>query len=467
MFGRIVITLLKSSLRSKKYIFWTLAFPIALGALFSFAFSSIYKSEINKPIPVVIEIDDKAVSEYRVMQSFANLDGDKLSDDLKKYEEDKAMAEAMGQKFDEKSPVSKEKLDNLESIESFDDLGKLSPEDLPLDYISIDPDEIDGEELPFIELMNDLTYDDGTKMIDRVETESHDAAEKMLEEGEIAAIITVSGLNDITMEENGYGASQSILSSIISQYRLQVGLTIDTINEDSEKLDQSEEMVDEAIEGIDYIDVRGTSGENKDPFVQYFYNLIAMVAIMGSMASMNVIVDCQANQRETGKRLDMAPVSKTFYELAALTAATLIQTAINIIALTFYIYVLGVNFGGSLGVIYLTTIIAGILGLSLGYTVAHIGRNADIKEGLLMTVILGGGFMSGLMYGDMKAIMEEHFPLFNRINPSAVITDAFYALNVFGVGERYYRALTYMVGLSVVFLIIGMLLSKKTSYKSL
>ena len=77
------------------------------------------------------------------------------------------------------------------------------------------------------------------------------------------------------------------------------------------------------------------------------------------------------------------------------------------------------------------------------------------------------GFMSGLMYGDMKALLEEHCPLFNRINPSAVITDAFYALNVFGVGPRYYRALTYMLVMSLVLLVLGMAFSRKTDYKSL
>jgi ABC-2 type transport system permease protein len=100
--------------------------------------------------------------------------------------------------------------------------------------------------------------------------------------------------------------------------------------------------------------------------------------------------------------------------------------------------------------------------------VAHIGKMAsDKKEAILMAIILGGGFMSGLMYGDMKIIMEQKAPWFNRINPSSVITDAFYALNVFGVGPRYYRAVTYMALVSFVMLVIGFVLSRKSSYKSL
>jgi ABC-2 type transport system permease protein len=82
MFGRIVIKTFKSALRSPKYIFWTLAFPIALGSLFAFAFGSIYSNEKTKPIPVVIEVTDGAIEEYKVMQCFANLDGDRMQDDL-------------------------------------------------------------------------------------------------------------------------------------------------------------------------------------------------------------------------------------------------------------------------------------------------------------------------------------------------------------------------------------------------
>ena len=56
---------------------------------------------------------------------------------------------------------------------------------------------------------------------------------------------------------------------------------------------------------------------------------------------------------------------------------------------------------------------------------------------------------------------------FFDIVSAAVITDAFYSLNVFGVGPRYYRAIMYILITSGVMLLIGCLLSRRTSYKSL
>ena len=84
-----------------------------------------------------------------------------------------------------------------------------------------------------------------------------------------------------------------------------------------------------------------------------------------------------------------------------------------------------------------------------------------------MTFVLGGGFLSGLMLGDMKGMIEEKCPIINRINPSAVISEAFTSLNLFGVGDRYYRSMITVVAMTLVLTILGMLLSGRKQYASL
>ena len=79
MFGRVIIDHIKMNIRSPRYIFWTLAFPLGLGTLFFFAFSSIYSSETSSPIPVVYEVSDDAIQEYKTMQAFSNLDQEKIN----------------------------------------------------------------------------------------------------------------------------------------------------------------------------------------------------------------------------------------------------------------------------------------------------------------------------------------------------------------------------------------------------
>lgn len=65
MFGRICIAELKKLIRSKTYMIWTFAFPLVLGTLFYFAFSTIYSSQKSETIPVVIEVTDGAINEYK------------------------------------------------------------------------------------------------------------------------------------------------------------------------------------------------------------------------------------------------------------------------------------------------------------------------------------------------------------------------------------------------------------------
>ena len=472
MFGRIILTQLKFSFRSRKYIFWTLAFPIALGTLFYFAFNSIYSNNQNSPIPVVIEVTEDALNEYRVMEAFSHLDTDKISEDMKEYNESKAVAEAMGQDFTEEEPISEETLEHIEEVQSFEDMRDYNLDGFPYEYVTVDKSEIDAiekQDLPFMEIISDLTFDDNkTKMIKEVEVSRHEEALQLLKDGDIAGIITISGLNDISLEVNGGGVKHSILSSIIATYRLQVQKAIDTINDAPDELGSADTVMDESTKSIDFVEAKGMAGNNKDPFVSYFYNLIAMISIMGSFGSLSSIASNCANQTTTGIRIDTAPINKVFYELAQVVALILAQGAISFITLTYLILILGIRFGGNLGLIYLTAFLASVMGVILGYMVSHLGKMpADKKETILMAITLGGGFLSGLMIGDMKIIIEEKFPLFNRINPSAVITDAFYAINIFGPGPRYYRSLMYMLILSAVMLVIGIILSRRTSYKSL
>ena len=347
MFGRVLIAQLKLSLRSKIYVFWTLAFPVILGTLFYFAFSSIYDSNKSEPILVVVEAEKQAIDEYKTMQAFSYLDKDKMRGDLEDYATEEATAEAMGKDFDKEPPLSKETLEELESVKSFDDMKGYDLSLFPYDYMTEDKsvlDEISVEDHPFAGVLQKLEYEDGTKMIEEVKVSSHEEAEKLLKEGDIAGIITISGMKDIYLEVNGMGVNHSILSSIISEYRVQVDKAINTINENPDDLERSDEVMDESIASMDFVEEKSMGGGNRDPFVTYFYNLIAMLVMMSSIGTLYSVVSNQANQSTTGMRLDGSPINKMLLELAQLAALMIIQSVITVIALSYYIFVLGVNY---------------------------------------------------------------------------------------------------------------------------
>ena len=472
MFLRLVISRLKIVLKSPKYMFWTLFFPIGLGTLFYFAFSSIYSSTQSTPIPVVIFVDEGAIEEYKTLQAFSMLDKDSMEKDIEDYYTEKAAAQAKGEDFDKELPFPEDSLETLDSIESFDDVVKTPLSTFPAEYMTGEPEEITRDDLPFIQLTKDLEYDDGTKMIEEISCDSTDKAEKILADGDIAGIITVNKLNDVKLLVNGGGVKHSILSNIISKYLYRVNLTIDKMNayqrDDFYDNTDIDEMMEETNFDLDYVNAQSSAGDNKDPFVAYFYNLLAMICVMGSITALNTIVNSQANQSNLGIRIDSSPVNKAFLEIADLVALFIIQAAVIVITLTYLMFGLRIRFGGDTFQIYMTAVAASTVGISLGFFIAHIGSfKLEIKESILMVVILGGGFLSGLMYQDMKSIIEENCPIINRINPSAVITDAFLSLNLFGVGKMYYRSMLYILILDVVMLLVGVILSRKRSYRSL
>lgn len=470
MFGRVILTQLKAGLRSKQYMFWTLFFPIALGTLFAFAFRTIYDSEQTSTIPVAIIVDDAAIEEYKVMQAFSGLGESSLEDDIAAYQEAVAVAEATGKAPEMENPISEEFEETLNSVESFDDLRKVSFDIFPEKYVSDEVRSISEKDMPFVEVLEGLKYDGGKPMIERVTVGSRAEAEQMLENGDISGIITVSGLNDISLLIYDNGTSESILTSIISTYRRQMDMVIAVMNDDemSAEYDSMDSILDEKLNSADFVESSGIAGENKDPFVAYFYNLIAMICLMGANASMSAVVHNQANQSNEGIRIDISPVNKVVFELAQFVAVTITQISILMLALTYYMQILHIRFGGNVGMIYLTTAASSLLGVSIGYMIGHLGTaKEEIKETILLIITVGGGFMSGLMYPDMKAIIEEKFPLFNRINPSAVLTDTFLSLNLYGVGERYYRTMGVVGIMTAVCLTVGIALSRRKQYASL
>ena len=384
MFLNVFINRLKIVLRSVDEILWSLAFALALGTLFYFAFKSIYKEAMNTTVSVaVVEGEEQYGS------------GD-ISDMLK-----------------------------------------------------------------------ELAYEDGRKMLNIKKVDIKEAKELLeAKEPEISGIIDLREMSDIKLIVNENGIEASMLGGIVSILRQYSSIIIETIKTNPANINSVVESFDNDVKGL--VKSEAITGENKDPYVTYFYNLIAMMAVMASMAGVSIPESCQANQSEVGKRVDCSPVNRILYEISGLLAAAIIKVGITVIGLCYFIFVLKINFGGDLSYIFITAILATLLGLSLGFFIGHIGSlSQKTRESILTAIVVAGGFLSGLMVSNMKSLVEVKCPIINRINPSAVISDAFYTLNMYGVSDRFYRSIIYIVGLTVVFVVAGLIMSRRKSYASL
>lgn len=94
----------------------------------------------------------------------------------------------------------------------------------------------------------------------------------------------------------------------------------------------------------------------------------------------------------------------------------------------------------------------------------HVG---NVKTGLVMVITMGGSFLSGLMAGNMRIVVDTYCPIINRINPTALISDMFYSLAIYDSLDRYFENLISLVILSLLFCIGGFLLTRRKKYANI
>ena len=83
-----------------------------------------------------------------------------------------------------------------------------------------------------------------------------------------------------------------------------------------------------------------------------------------------------------------------------------------------------------------------------------------------MAAIMICCFLSGLMIGNMRALVEDFCPLLNRINPAALISDALYSL-VVPVLHTVFTNIAGLLLLSALFCLGGLALVRRKKYASL
>jgi ABC-2 type transport system permease protein len=66
--------------------------------------------------------------------------------------------------------------------------------------------------------------------------------------------------------------------------------------------------------------------------------------------------------------------------------------------------------------------------------------------------------LSGLMFANLKYLIEQHAPVINRINPAALVTDSFFCLSVYDDYQRFLVNIMTL-GIFAVVLTVGSFLA--------
>lgn len=396
-----------SLIRDKSQMFWCFAFPLLLGTMFYFAFGSLGKAESFSAIPVAV-----------------------------------VMEETKGQNT--AAPLSEGIRDLLDSLSA-----PGAEQFLEISYTT--------EEDALTLLSQKEVY--GIIYVTVPDINAYTASEETGSLPDAPLTLTISA------EMNSDPLFQSILSTFVEQFNMAYSAIFDIAITQPQQLDG---VLKKMSEDTEYITEKPLNMETLDESLTYFFNLIAMSCLYAAMAGCNIAISNQANLSVLGARRSISPVHKLVTILGELAALLVLEFFILLIALFYFSAVLGIDFGTRFHYIVLTVFCGCFTGISLGFFVGSVGRfTKETSFGFLIAVIMICCFLSGLMIGNMRILVEETCPLINRINPSALISDALYATIIYPSNERFFVNIASLLLISLVCCLGGFALVRRKKYASI
>jgi ABC-2 type transport system permease protein len=201
--------------------------------------------------------------------------------------------------------------------------------------------------------------------------------------------------------------------------------------------------------------------------MNYFYSLIAMAALYGSWLSSTMLAGISANMTERGKRYESAPVKKMTSLLAGILSTMLLQTVFIGILVLYIEFVLKISFGVPLWQVLIVTSVGGVMGIMMGVFIGALVKRPNLQMVISLSVSMVASFLSGLMWGQIRQILEVNAPVVNRLNPAAMLTSCLYNLCNYGMTKDFYRDLYSMLVLIVAMLVISAAVLRRRNYDSL
>ena len=308
----------------------------------------------------------------------------------------------------------------------------------------------------------DQVENNGNHLISTQEFSKSDALSR-LENEQISGIYYVGKSPSLTVVANGI--PQSILQSVLSSYETGKNTIQQIVRTHPSGLWKGIRQMLNQQEAITQVSL---GGHTINGSVQFFYALIAMTCLYGCFIGFGSAITLQANLTALAARRCVTPTHKLTLILSEQIASFLLGYFDVIVLLIYLRYILKLDFQGKLGPMLLISFFGSLIGVSIGIFVGSLGK---MKEGVKIGIILGFSmvcsFLSGLMNNTMKDLVEKNAPFINRINPAALISDAFYCINVYDDLGRYYRNLVILAVMSVVLVTASFLLIRRESYDSI
>lgn len=303
---------------------------------------------------------------------------------------------------------------------------------------------------------------DGSALIEGREMTREEAL-RALREKTVKGIFYVDATPSLTV--GGNGLAESILQSLLENYENGKQTLEQIAGTHPEGMQSAIEQMSDYQELVEQVSLGGRTTNGN---MQFFYALVAMACMYGAFIGFGAALTLQANLTSLAARRCVTPTHKLTLIFSEMVSAFILHF-INIVILLLYLrYVLKLDFQGQTPEMLLVSLIGCMIGVSLGIFVGSFGKMREgVKIGILLGISMVCSFLAGLMSGQMKYIVEQHVPVINRINPAALISDAFYCINVYNDWERYFRSLATLLVMCVILLAASFCMVRRERYDSI
>lgn len=282
-------------------------------------------------------------------------------------------------------------------------------------------------------------------------------------------------LNQMRLKTKDNSLAAGITTQVIEQYTA-VSLTIQRAYDKymadiaaglSSTPPDTEGILKDLIADVHYFnDMTGSA--DADFLTIYFYSLIAMMCLYAVYWGKQLIEDIRADQSPLGIRVAFAPTSK--YKLIVLyyLAGAVLQLISCVVLFVYLKYVLQVALGNNAFLVLLCMLVGSFTGISFGMVASLLIKTTpQKKEALLTVVVLVLCIFSGLMFVDLKHMVDIYLPFMKYINPAQLIVDCLYSLYYYQSTGFYWIRMAILLGMNVLFIGISVLKMRGETYASI
>lgn len=285
----------------------------------------------------------------------------------------------------------------------------------------------------------------------------------LLEDGDIRAYIVNDGEPKLYVKRNGI--NETIIKSFLDSYS-RASQTIEAILINNPGA-FNQGLMDDVMQYKSFVSEQ-QNGATPNFILIYYYALLAFTCLFAANWGLDEVYYIQANRSPVGARINVSPVRKMKLLLINMLAAFTAHAGSILLMLLYMIKVINIDFGDNMPQLVLACIVGSIAGIFLGAVVGvWINKSGGVQSAILTSIIMLFGFLSGMMFADMKYIIAEKVPFLAYINPINLVSDSFYSLYYYDTFNRFNRNITILVIMTVIMGIASYLGLRRKTYASI